>query len=69
MIKEAVSAGFYRSAVWGKDYPRIQILTIADLLAGKGIEMPPQHGTFKQAERVKNDSDEQQLGLFDDAAG
>lgn len=69
MTKEALSAGFYRSAVWGKDYPRIQILTIADLLAGKGIEMPPQHGTFKQAERVKNGSDEQQLGLFDDEAG
>ncbi len=40
MRTEALSAGFYDSP-WGKRYPRIQILTIAELLAGKGVEMPP----------------------------
>ncbi len=55
MVTEAVSAGFFTSKTWQKDYPRIQILTIEDLLAGKGINMPPSaYGTFKQAGKVKN---------------
>ena len=53
MTREAVSAGFYTSPGWGKDYPRIQILSIADLLKGAEVKMPPQFGTFKQAQRVK----------------
>jgi len=51
MIKEALSAGFYRHKFTGQDYPRIQILTIADLLAGKQVNMPRAFGTFKQAPR------------------
>jgi len=52
---DLVTAGFYESANWGKKYPKIQLLTIADLLAGKRIEMPPirQVGaTFKKAPRA-----------------
>ena len=32
-INQAVSAGHYHSDGWNKDYPRIQILTIEQLLA------------------------------------
>src|SRR5438128_835470 len=35
------------------DYPRIQILSIAELLRGEAVKMPPQFGTFKQAQRVQ----------------
>ncbi len=57
-LTEAASAGYYRSPGWGRDYPRIQILTIAELLGGAQIQMPPtEAGTFKQAQRV-----EQRLG-------
>ncbi len=50
----AVSAGYYHSDGWGQDYPRIQILTIDDLLHGRaGVKMSPQFGTFKQAQKVK----------------
>jgi site-specific DNA-methyltransferase (adenine-specific) len=59
MVKEAVSAGFYHSPVWHKDYPRIQILTIADLLHDAEIKMPPQFGTLKQAQRVSQVPEEQ----------
>ncbi len=55
MITEAVSAGYYDSPGWHQKYPRIQIRTIAELLKGAKIEMPPQYGTFKQVERVKQD--------------
>jgi hypothetical protein len=36
----------------GQKYPKIQILTIADLLKGTEVKMPPAFGTFKQAQRV-----------------
>ena len=38
MRQEAASAGFY-SSPWGQ-HPRIQLITVAELLAGKKIEMP-----------------------------
>jgi site-specific DNA-methyltransferase (adenine-specific) len=59
MTTEAVSAGFYHSPGWRKDYPRIQILTISELLHGASIKMPPQFGTFKQAQKVKQDEGQQ----------
>jgi len=53
MEKEALSAGYYTSELWQKDYPKIQILTIEQLLNGEQVQMPPSHGTFKKAEKVK----------------
>jgi site-specific DNA-methyltransferase (adenine-specific) len=55
MITEAVSSGVYHSNLWQKDYPRIQILTIEDLLNCKAIDMPRSvpGQTFKQAEKVR----------------
>lgn len=53
MDKESVSAGFYMSDLWQQKYPRLQILTIEDLLAGKTVQMPPAYSAFKKAERVK----------------
>ena len=60
MKKEAVSAGYYHSSGWNKNYPSIQILTIVDLLRGAEVQMPPQFGTFKQAQRVRETDAEQQ---------
>jgi hypothetical protein len=62
MNTEAATAGFYESKMWGKKYPKIQLLTIAELLAGKKIDMPPirQVGqTFKKAERHKAEGGKQ----------
>ena len=56
MRTEAASAGFYHSEAWNKTYPRVQILTIAELLAGKRIEYPPSqyvNVTFKKAPKAK----------------
>jgi len=38
MISEAASAGMYNYQ--GKDYPRLQIRTIEELLAGKAFDTP-----------------------------
>jgi site-specific DNA-methyltransferase (adenine-specific) len=63
MRAEAASAGYYRSPGWGRDYPKIQILPIADLLQGAQLQMPPaEWGTFKQAQRVAQ-ADGEQLGF------
>lgn len=65
MVTEAVSSGYYHSNLWDKDYPRIQILTIADLLNGKAIDMPKSvpGQTFKQAGKIKK-KDATQSDLF-----
>lgn len=62
MRAEAAGAGFYASPGWGKKYPRLQILTVADLLGGKRIEYPPTRQvnvTFKKAPRAKGPEAEQ----------
>ncbi|MBK8467007.1 MAG: hypothetical protein IPL32_14390 [Chloracidobacterium sp.] len=41
MIEEATSAGTYHSDELDRDYPKIQILSANDLLAGKKIIQPP----------------------------
>ena len=64
MLKEAAEAGFYESKLWGQQYPRVQIFTIEQLLSGAKVEMPPQHGTFKQAERQKSKDQPEQLDLL-----
>jgi len=55
MRTEAAGAGFYASP-WGTRHPRLQIMTVAELLGGKAIDMPPIRQvtkTFKKAPRAK----------------
>lgn len=63
MQAEAAAASIYHSPGWARDYPRLQILTIADLLNAAQVQMPPWAITFKPAERAKLIREEQ-AGLF-----
>ncbi|HEX5502090.1 MAG TPA: DNA methyltransferase [Thermomicrobiales bacterium] len=57
MRAEAASAGYYHSPSWGRSYPRLQVLTIAELLDGKHIDLPAAahtNATFKRAARAKS---------------
>ena len=62
---DAATAGFYTSP-WGK-HPRMQILTIAELLEGERIDMPSAHGTnatFQQAPKaIESKANQSQLEL------
>jgi DNA modification methylase len=62
MLKEADSAGFYRAGN-GREYPRIQILTIEDLLTGhkrpEYWDMSMGELTFKKAQREAREIAEQ----------
>jgi hypothetical protein len=52
MLTEAAATGFYESKDFPGRYPRLQILTIAQLLAGKKLEYPTHRvETFAKAER------------------
>jgi site-specific DNA-methyltransferase (adenine-specific) len=52
MLQEARGAGVYHSQLWDRDYPRLQIIEIADLLKSQRPVLPPSSGGFKKAERV-----------------
>jgi site-specific DNA-methyltransferase (adenine-specific) len=57
MRKEAAEAGIWQTkSLSGSKHPRLQILTIEDLLAGKKIDMPAQQEirSFKQAPKAKS---------------
>ncbi len=62
MKVEAVAAGYYHSPIWNKDYPKIQILTIEELLHGKIVDMPPltqTSVTFTKAPKITKKEGEQ----------
>lgn len=63
MLKEAVGAGFYQSH-WG-NFPRLQILTVEELLQGQATALYPRMNaaTFKRAARQRRTQGEQG-GLF-----
>jgi site-specific DNA-methyltransferase (adenine-specific) len=67
MKLEADTAGLWHSDVWKRDYPKIQILTIEELLAGKKPQLPPfVMPTYQQAQRVEKSAGEQQ-SIFGDS--
>jgi len=53
MRKECASAGFYTSP-WGT-HARLQILTVEDVLTGKGVDRPPGQTsiTYKRAPKAQ----------------
>ena len=59
MTTEAVSAGLYHSDMWQRDYPKIQIRTIGQLLEGKGFEMPRHQPMYQASQRVTRAAGEQ----------
>ncbi len=65
MLAEAVSAGFYESQAWTGPFPRIQILTIDELLKGADVKMPQRFGTFKQAAQADQPDAPRTLDMFE----
>ncbi len=67
MRAEAAGAGFYQSPLGNKMYPRLQILTIKELLEGKKLQAPEARldVTFPKAPRAKRPSGQKQLTELD----
>jgi len=55
MVREAASGGFYTSPFGNTRHPRIQILTVEELLEGKGIDCPKTDAnvTFKKVKPIR----------------
>lgn len=54
MLREAADAGFYTSPA-GTQHPRLQILTVEQLLNGQKLDLPAWHDvrTFRKAPKAK----------------
>lgn len=61
MLDEAADAGVYKGEHFAKQYPRIQILTIEQILGGTQIDMPP---NIQSSRRILPEGDIQNA-LFD----
>jgi hypothetical protein len=62
MLRETTEAGFYEApSQWGSRHPRLQILTIKDLLDVARIDYPMHHPnvTFKHAPKHHGKKPEQ----------
>ena len=69
MRREAADAGFFESKTLAKSkHPRLQILTIEQLLNGGRIDMPPQADlrSFKQAPKAKGKQAHKQEEMFNE---
>ncbi|MBN2209447.1 MAG: restriction endonuclease [Candidatus Coatesbacteria bacterium] len=67
MADEALSAGFYESPTWQSRHPCIQILTLEDLMRGKGVDCPPlrlTNVTFKRAPKARSPQNDDNGRLF-----
>jgi hypothetical protein len=54
-----------KSKSWHKDYPRLQILTVEDILAGKQPNIPHDYDqTFARAEKEDGVDHKDQINLF-----
>ena len=59
MRTEAASGGFYHSDLWVRDYPKIQIRTVGEMLNGKGFELPQMNSAYQRAQRVRRPQGQQ----------
>jgi site-specific DNA-methyltransferase (adenine-specific) len=67
MHSEAAAAGFYTPWGFGDSYPKVQILTIAELLEGKQVKYPrySKNITFKEAKKIKKGKKDSETLDFD----
>jgi len=61
METAALETGRYESEGWNRNYPKIQILTIEQLLSGVKVDFPGTDTTLKQAQKELQNAGEQQL--------
>ena len=55
LIKESKKYGVYRNDMLGQNYPKIEVVTIDEILAGKTMKIPTSLEVLKEAEkRTKN---------------
>ncbi|MCJ7509717.1 MAG: site-specific DNA-methyltransferase [Dehalococcoidia bacterium] len=61
MVTEAAASGFYDSEFWGRKFPRLQIMTIEEMLGGKKPDMPWGKAPFAKAPTEKERGEQEAL--------
>ena len=61
MLELAVHSPTYKSDVWGREFPSMQIRTIEELLAGKAFDLPPTQSPLRNAQVVKEAAEVKRL--------
>jgi hypothetical protein len=64
MVREAKATDPYISQTWNHEYPKIQILTIRELLSDKRPNIPPTMNAFQEAPLTKRTASHKQQTLF-----
>ncbi|MFZ0897435.1 MAG: DNA methyltransferase [Candidatus Nitrosopolaris sp.] len=64
MIKETKTTDPYVSSIWKHEYPKIQILTINELLKHRRPNIPPTTSVYQEAPLAKRIPNHQQKSLF-----
>ena len=53
MKTEAAAGGLFHSDLWQREFPKIQLRTISEMLAGNGFDLPPRPAAYQPAQRVR----------------
>jgi site-specific DNA-methyltransferase (adenine-specific) len=61
MVTEAAAAGFYESEFWERKFPRLQILTIEEMLAAKRPDIPWGKAPFAKAPTEKEKGEQGEM--------
>ena len=61
MLTEAAAAGFYESEFWRRKFPRVQIITIEEMLSGKRPDIPWGKAPFAKAPTEKEKAEQEAL--------
>ena len=61
MEKEALGAGYYHSRGWNRDYRKVQIRTVEQLLDGQGFDHPPTNVSYTNAQVVELGGEQKRL--------
>ncbi len=59
MRTESAAGGLFHSDLWERDYPRIQLRTIEEMLGGNGFDLPPRQPGYQPAQRVRRPQGQQ----------
>ena len=70
MRVQAVTAGLHHSPLWNRDFPRIQIFTIEELLAGRRPDLPRESARvkdFNRAPRVQDNGSQMSIAELEES--
>jgi site-specific DNA-methyltransferase (adenine-specific) len=61
MVTEAAAAGFYESGFWERKFPRVQIVTVEEILGGKRPDIPWGKAPFAKAPLEKEKGEQGEM--------